>query len=201
MASISLELPENASEIVGPTDWSNWVIKGRVIAGAYPGHQNETEHREVIQQIIHKGNVTTFVCLQTEKELGRFRSYKEVALTFKEDLQFVHFPIADQNIANFDAVYHLVEDLKSRLHNGEVLYIHCWGGHGRTGTIIGCLLARLFDLSGDKALELTQKFHSCRKICKSTSPQHPSQFKQVRDMAARYQKEKEESSSNQNSVV
>ncbi|MDP7066387.1 MAG: protein-tyrosine phosphatase family protein, partial [Acidimicrobiales bacterium] len=26
--------------------------------------------------------------------------------------------------------------------NGRVVYVHCWGGFGRTGTVIGCWLRR-----------------------------------------------------------
>jgi protein-tyrosine phosphatase len=34
---------------------------------------------------------------------------------------------------------------------GHLVYVHCWGGTGRTGTVVGCYLAR-HGLSGDAAL-------------------------------------------------
>ena len=55
----TLELPESLAkhEIAGPTDWSNWVIKGKLVAGAYPGHQNEKDHQQVITQIVQQGQI------------------------------------------------------------------------------------------------------------------------------------------------
>lgn len=53
---------------------------------------------------------------------------------------FVHEPIPDQFVTSDERVIALMETLAELLRQGEVLYIHCWGGHGRTGTIIGCLL-------------------------------------------------------------
>jgi len=34
-----------------------------------------------------------------------------------------------------------------------IVYIHCKGGVGRTGTIVGCYLRRRFGLTGDEALD------------------------------------------------
>ncbi len=39
---------------------------------------------------------------------------------------------------------------------GERLYIHCWGGHGRTGTLVATMLGRLYSLSCSNALRYTQ---------------------------------------------
>lgn len=40
----------------GPTPNSNWVIPGKLIAGAYPGSaDSETKHRDVITAIIDSG--------------------------------------------------------------------------------------------------------------------------------------------------
>ncbi len=50
----------------------------------------------------------------------------------------------DQGVAADEDVIKLVEDLEVRLRTNpeEILYIHCWGGHGRTGTIVCCLLGK-----------------------------------------------------------
>merc|ERR1712046_95605 len=47
-----------------------------------------------------------------------------------------------------------VLDLRSRVLSGQVLYLHCHGGHGRTGTVAIPLIASLCSVSGEKA----QKF-------------------------------------------
>ena len=74
------------------------VIRNRIIAGAYPSHTNPEEQYPIMEAILSAG-VTTFVCLQTIGELGRFAPYKSVALNLRDtlsiqkDIQFISFPI------------------------------------------------------------------------------------------------------------
>lgn len=35
-------------------------------------------------------------------------------------------------------------DLEARISKGEKLYVHCWGGRGRAGTVGACLLASMY---------------------------------------------------------
>ena len=73
------------------------------------------------------------------------------------------------------------------------MYVHCWGGHGRTGTVVALLLAFLYNLGADRALHLTELFHSQRVNRRSRSPQTRAQFDQVRRLVKQLQdKEKEE---------
>ena len=37
----------------------------------------------------------------------------------------------------------LLDDLEARMRRGEVVYLHCWGGRGRAGTVGATLLHRL----------------------------------------------------------
>jgi hypothetical protein len=38
----------------------------------------------------------------------------------------------------------MVDDLGARLVRGESIYLHCWGGRGRAGTVGACLIAKLY---------------------------------------------------------
>ena len=68
-----------------------------------------------------------------------------------------------------------------RVLRGEKLYIHCWGGHGRTGTLVAVLLGRLYNLPYTTALRYTQAFHDARVYPQGVrSPQTPVQRAQVR---------------------
>ncbi len=67
-----------------------------------------------------------------------------------------------------------------RILRGERLYIHCWGGHGRTGTLVAVLLGRLYGLPYTNALRYTQAFHDARVYPQGVrSPQTPVQRAQV----------------------
>ena len=55
-------------------------------------------------------------------------------------MSFVHFPIKDCGITDDIGVLQLCVDLVRAISEGQVLYVHCWGGHGRTGTIVSIML-------------------------------------------------------------
>ena len=76
---------------------------------------------------------------------------------------------------------HLAAKLAARVARGEVLYLHCWGGHGRTGTVVSIMLHLMYGLSADVAMERCQHVHDVRRIPISVgSPQTEAQREQVR---------------------
>jgi predicted kinase len=79
-------------------------------------------------------------------------------------MAFVEQPIPDQEIADDALVDMLADQLLDRLKSGERLYVHCRGGHGRTGTVCAILLGRLYSLSAKEAVARTQLYHDTRKI-------------------------------------
>lgn len=38
----------------------------------------------------------------------------------------------------------IVADLQARVEDGQVLYLHCWGGRGRAGLVGACFLAAAY---------------------------------------------------------
>ena len=86
-------------------------------------------------------------------------------------------------IADYKALEEFIPKLMDLIRqDSRCVYIHCWGGHGRTGILIAILLAMLYEIDVEKALELTEAYHSKRIIQRSHSPQMPSQFEQVRNV-------------------
>ena len=64
--------------------------------------------------------------------------------------------------ATLDAIY-------DAIGAGETLYLHCWGGVGRTDTVVGCLLCEQ-GLTAVGALDvIDRKWQSMEKRC-----QHPT---------------------------
>lgn len=49
-------------------------------------------------------------------------------------------------------------ELKQRIIDGECLFVHCRGGHGRTGTVVIPLIASLFDVTDSVATDLVTEF-------------------------------------------
>jgi Cyclin-dependent kinase inhibitor 3 (CDKN3) len=69
----------------------------------------------------------------------------------REALSFVHFPIRDCGITDDERVLELSRTLVKAISEGQVIYLHCWGGHGRTGTLVCIMLHLMYSVSRDPA--------------------------------------------------
>lgn len=88
--------------------------------------------------------------------------------------------IIDGNVTTDSAMSRLADDCMERVLRGERLYVHCWGGHGRTGTLISVMLGRLYNLPYTTAMRYCQAFHDSRVYPQGVrSPQTPVQRAQV----------------------
>jgi protein-tyrosine phosphatase len=76
----------------------------------------------------------------------------------------------------------ILDEIERRLDAGGTVYIHCWGGIGRTGTVAGCFLVRQ-GLTGDAALgQLARLWPQMEKSAwHPTTPQTEQQFEYVRN--------------------
>ncbi|KAG7673729.1 hypothetical protein NADE_004582 [Nannochloris sp. 'desiccata'] len=97
--------------------------------------------------------------------------------------EFLHCPIVDLGIAEEDQLINLLNELTERLKIGEKLYVHCWGGRGRAGTIGAALLAKLYGVDADEALERVQRAFDTRSEQRQ-SPETPQQHTFVKDFIA-----------------
>lgn len=56
-----------------------------------------------------------------------------------------------------------VSAIESMLRTGEAMYVHCWGGRGRSGLIAACLLGKVYGLQADEALERVSRAYQTRE--------------------------------------
>lgn len=154
----------------GPTDGSHWVVPG-VCCGISAGRFSTDE----LKRVVVDGGVNTFVCLQADYCEYGCTDYRKVMsslaatdATFPpRELRFVHCPIPDFGIIEDANVLALVEELKRLMREGATLYVHCYGGHGRTGTVLVNLLQILDGSAGGvespmEAIRLLQRCHRAR---------------------------------------
>jgi protein-tyrosine phosphatase len=124
-----------------PIEHSYWVIPGRFLAGEYPRGLDELASEAKIEALIDAG-VTAFIDL-TEQDEG-LRPYTYLLEPYKSSgVTHQRFPISDFKTPRSPAFTRAILDAIDRhLGEGRTVYLHCWGGVGRTGTIVGCWLAR-----------------------------------------------------------
>jgi protein-tyrosine phosphatase len=132
-----------------------WVAPGRLLAGEYPRNEDEESSRPKINALILSG-VTAFIDL-TEKNDG-LPPYSH----FLGMVSHQHFPIRDLSVPGSpDVTVAILDAIDQHISGRRMVYLHCWGGVGRTGIIVGCWLAR-HGVKGEAALA---KLHELWKQC------------------------------------
>ena len=108
-----------------PVPRSYWVRPGSLLAGEYP--------RRI--ERYRAAGMTAFLDLTVEGEEPTYAGSIDGWATHQR------FPIRDFSVPSVDEMTVILDALDTALER-EVVYVHCLGGSGRTGTVIGCWLVR-----------------------------------------------------------
>jgi len=135
-----------------PYEYAYWVIPGRLLAGGYPGSRYfEETTRTTLRKLLCAG-IYVFFNLTPPGDLPSYEAIlQEQAASLGISAEHNYFPISDFTIPLADQMSLLLNAIDSALGVGKGVYVHCQAGIGRTGTVIGCYLAR-HGLPGDQAL-------------------------------------------------
>jgi hypothetical protein len=169
-----------------PFDRSYWVEPGKLLAGCYPGGLDPQEAERKLAGLVDHG-IRTVINLMEEDETNysgrRFRPYADIlqekAREADRDTSCVRIPITDMGVPSEVTMITILDTIDSSLARGHSVFIHCWGGHGRTGTVVGCWLARHEKAVGGAALGMIKQLRKHSPDAAKPSPQTPAQEKMV----------------------
>jgi protein-tyrosine phosphatase len=127
-----------------------WWVDEHLIGGAYPGALTPADAEKKVNAIVAAG-VTLF--LDLTEEIDRLEPYEHLIHAVDRDprVRRVALPVRDLTPPSPEQVREALALIDEEAEAGGVTYVHCWGGIGRTGSIIGCYLART--MGGEAALE------------------------------------------------
>ena len=154
----------------------SYFVGRELFAGEYPGDKNG-ESAEVRLKRMHRFGVRHFIDLTEEGELHPYRQL------LPNDTTYLRFPIRDVDVPeSVEAVHQLIDKMDYLMLQDGYVYIHCWGGVGRTGTIVACYEARqMEEPTLEKALAaLRDCFSEMPKASHRTSPETQEQIDFVR---------------------
>ena len=107
----------------GLPEGSYWVVPGRLAAGPYPARP--------------AAGIDVYVDLTSAAD-GLPPYEPELAGGARR----LSFPVSDFSVPGDDELTAILDALDAELAAGRTVYLHCWGGRGRTGTVVGCWLVR-----------------------------------------------------------
>lgn len=130
------------TELSRPLAQSYWVETGRLLAGEYPGAFDQEQTRKRLDALLEAG-FDTFVDLTMPGEIAPYTNVLfEEARAYDVQATYHRFPIGDFGVPTPVLMNSILHRLEESLEAGKRVYLHCWGGIGRTGTTIGCYLVR-----------------------------------------------------------
>jgi hypothetical protein len=125
----------SSADVLVPTPESYRVAEG-LLAGPYPGSLDPAAAMRRLRAFSRHG-VTVFVDLTHPADpLEPYERWLAPAS------RRVSHPIVDMGTTTVPHMTRILDDVDAAIASGGSAYVHCWGGLGRTGTVVGCWLVR-----------------------------------------------------------
>lgn len=179
--------PTSADDTFTRPDANSYIVPGTgIAAGPYPGSPPDApdEARDAKLARYLDAGITAFVDLTDPVDplepyavhLERLASERGI------DVHYDRLTIRDMDVCDVAHMTRILDRIDEHLEAGRRVYVHCWGGIGRTGTTVGCWLVR-HGSTGDEALEMVQELYGttpqARRRHYPNSPQTSAQCAMV----------------------
>ena len=164
-----------------PIRSSYWLLDGQLLAGEYPGSFKPVETRRKLEVILNAG-IRSFIDLTFATE--GLQPYEpllhQIAEEQQIDVAYRRFSIRDADVPTKALMQEVLRRIRDELAAGRPVYVHCWGGIGRTGTVAGCWLVE-DGYSCDEALSRIAELRTGTPDSYTRSPETDAQGTFVRN--------------------
>ena len=143
-------------------------VADRFLAGAYPGSADVDEAARRLGRFEEHG-VTLYVDLTHPAD-----SLPPYAALMGSSARRSAHPIDDFGVTTIPHMSRILDEVDDALAGGETVYVHCWGGIGRTGTVVGCWLRRHGLDRGDVLARIAELRREAATVVVA-SPETPAQ--------------------------
>ena len=127
-------------------EFASYFIKDKAWFGTYPTNQ-QVKELEIL-------GVKYFIDLTCKNEN---------VIKYSTKYSIINYPILDRSIPNnIKKFCQFIVKISNIINKNINIYIHCRGGHGRSGLVVACLLSYLYDYLPEKSLNLTNLYHNNR---------------------------------------
>jgi hypothetical protein len=153
----------NKETIVSPVPFPRfyWVISGKLLAGCYPGAKDPKEAAVKLTALINCGIrhvINLMEPYETDRSGHRFVPYADsmqsIAQRWGCSVTFDQLPVRDLSVPTERHMTRILDQIDLCIKHGKPVYVHCLGGIGRTGTVVGCYLMRHGLATGKNVLDM-----------------------------------------------
>jgi len=132
-----------------PFPGSYWVVPNQFLAGEYPGEVDPEMTNRRLRGLLAQG-IRTFVDLTDEDEVNEdaivIPPYRSILrqVSEEESIQttYANIPVEDRGVPSPWTLRCILDVIDRSIADENPVYVHCWAGRGRTGTVVGCYLKR-----------------------------------------------------------
>ncbi len=159
-----------------------WVVPGNLLAGEYPARETSVNAVRRLDALLGAG-MQVFIDLTEPDELPAYmKLLTERAAAHAVAISHQRFPIVDLGLPTREQMIAILDCIDASIAAGRRVYVHCWGGIGRTGMVVACYLVRR-GLDAPHALDKITKgwCTSGRRGSIPRSPETPAQMQFVLD--------------------
>ena len=159
--------------------------EGRVLAGEFPAHRGDDENTLERLRLLAEAGIGTIIDLTEDRDgLTPYEPHLAEVTVAGRPMTRIRHPIRDVSVTTPEHYEEIVADIEKALASGERVYVHCWGGRGRTGTVIGCWHVSR-GATTDEALRKIVAAREGTRKAHLPSPEVSSQIEAIREAERR----------------
>ncbi len=175
-------------KLILPFERSYWVISGKLLAGEIPSSSKRSVRKQKVQNLAEMGFDTIINLMEPDEKtfsgellVDYTSDLQDYAKRIEKKVTVCHFPIKDLSTTTAEKMKQIITQIFNEIQAGKKVYVHCWGGIGRTGLVIGCFLLEQKRATKENVIETIAYLKRTTSIASRRSPETDEQMDFILD--------------------